>query len=190
MVVTAHKRAVGVFSNPEEAKEALNELKASGFAMDNVSLIAKQVEQNQELAGAKMSDRIGEQDVDTPTAVIANVATGTFWGTILVGLSSLAIPGVGPVLAAGSLGVALVSATAGLGLGTAAANGLVKALSDLGIPEEQARIYSDRLIGNASLVIVEGTEDEINRAKPILSDRGIQDWGVYDSPEGTDTQSA
>jgi hypothetical protein len=56
---------------------------------------------------------------------------------------------------------------------------LVRAIADLGIPEEQARVYSDRLHQDNYLVIVDGTQDEISRAEPIFSDQGIQDWGVY-----------
>jgi hypothetical protein len=60
---------------------------------------------------------------------------------------------------------------------------LVRTLTDLGIPEKQARVYSDRLHQGDYLVIVDGTEDEIGRAEGIFSDRGIQDWSVYNSPQ-------
>jgi hypothetical protein len=101
---------------------------------------------------------------------------------VLVGLGSLAIPGVGPIIAAGSVATALVATVASTGIEAAALGGLVRAISDLGIPEEQARVYSDRLHQGHYLVIVDGTEDEIGRAESIFSDRGIQDWGVY-SPQ-------
>lgn len=179
MVVSQDKkRAFGVFSTSQAAEQALNELKASGFPMEKVSIIAKNVDKGEELSGAKTSDRIGNQDVGTPTAVVADTLSGATWGTILVGLSSLALPGLGPILAAGSLGVALVTGVAGAGVGALATGNLVKAITDLGIPEEQARVYSDSLLRGDHVAIVEGTDDEINRAAAIFS-KGIQDWGVY-----------
>lgn len=101
---------------------------------------------------------------------------------MLVGLGSLAIPGIGPIIAAGSVATALVATVAGTGIEAAAIGGLVRGLTDLGIPEEQARVYSDHLHQGDYLVIVDGTEDEIGRAQAIFSDRGIQDWSVYNSP--------
>jgi uncharacterized membrane protein len=68
-------------------------------------------------------------------------------------------------------------------IGAAAAGGLVRALTDLGIPEQQARAYSDRLQQADYLVILDGTDDEIRRAEAIFSARGIQAWGVYSSPQ-------
>ena len=183
MTVSDRKRAVGVFSSRQQAEQALNELKASGFPMDNVSIIAKNADHNEQLSGAEMSDRIGEQKVGTATQVLADTVAGTTWGTLLVGLSSLALPGVGVVLAAGSLGVALVTGVASTAIGAAAAGGLVRALTDLGIPEQQASAYSDRLHQADYLAILDGTDDEIRRAEAIFSDQGIQAWGVYNSPQ-------
>lgn len=182
MTVSDRKRAVGVFSSTQKAEQALNELKASGFPMDNVSIIARNVDQDEQLGGAEISDRIGDRNVGTATGVVADTLTTSTWGTVLLGLSSLALPGVGPVLAAGTLGVALVTGVAGAGVGAIAAGGLVKAVTDLGIPEEQARTYSDSLLKGDYFVIIDGTDDEIRRAEAIFSDRGIQDWGVYNSP--------
>jgi hypothetical protein len=87
------------------------------------------------------------------------------------------------VIAAGSVGAALLATVASTGFEAAAIGGVVRALTDLGIPEEQARVYSDRLYQGSYLVIVEGTDDEISRAEPIISNRGIQDWAIYDSPQ-------
>lgn len=183
MTVSNNRRAVGVFSSRQKAEQALNELKASGFPMDKVSIIAKDADQDDRLGGTQMSDHIGDREVGTATGVVADALAGSTWGTVLVGLSSLAIPGAGPVLAAGTLGVALVTSVASSGIGAVAAGGLVRALADLGISEEQARGYSDRLLKGDYLVILDGTEDEIRRAEAIFSDRGIQDWGVYNSPQ-------
>ena len=183
MVVSSERRAFGVFSKRQEAEQALNELKTSGFPMDNVSMIARDAEQGEELGGAQISDHIGNKDVGSATGVVGEIATESALGAVLVGLGSLAIPGIGPIIAAGSVATALVATVAGTGIEAAAISGLVRALADLGIPEEQARVYSDHLHRGHYLVIVDGTEDEIGRAESIFSERGIQDWSLFNSPQ-------
>jgi hypothetical protein len=182
MVSSHHRRAVGVFSTRQEAEHALNELKASGFPMDRVSIIAKDAERQDELGGAAMSNRVSsdQTDVGTATGAVAGTAVGTLGG-LLVGLGSLAIPGVGPVIAAGTIGSTLATTLAGAGIG-ALTGGIVGALADLGIPEEQARVYGDRLSHGDYLVMVDGSDEEIRRAESIMHGRGIQHWGVYDTP--------
>jgi hypothetical protein len=179
MVENNQKRAVGVFSGRQSAEQALSELKASGFPMEKVSIIVKDAEQNERLGDTEMSSRVGDEDVGTATGLVADTLTSATWGTILVGLSSLALPGLGVVLAAGSLGVALATSIAGVAVGAAATNNVVKALGDIGIPEERARIYSDRLHQGNYMVIVEGADDEIQQAETILRRRNIEYWGIY-----------
>ncbi|MDZ7961741.1 MAG: general stress protein [Aulosira sp. DedQUE10] len=173
MITKDSTHALGVFANSQQIEQAINELKAANFPMEKVSIIAKDVEQGEHLGEAQMSDRIGDQNVNA-TGPVADTLTATTWGSVLVGLSSLALPGLGAVLAAGSVGVALASCVAGVAVGAAANQNLVKALGDLGIPEERARVYSDRLQQSYYLLILDGTEAEIHRAEPILRDRGIE----------------
>ncbi|MCC5621755.1 general stress protein [Nostoc sp. CHAB 5715] len=177
-------RALGVFANSQGIEEAINELKTANFPMEKVSVIAKDVEQGEHLSETQISDRIGDQEVNSTGAVRETLAATT-WGSVLAGLSSLALPGLGAVLAAGSVGVALVSSVAGVAVGAAANQNLLKALGDLGIPEDRARVYSDRLQQSYYLLILEGSEEEIHRAEPILRDQGIEYWGVYDSPQAS-----
>lgn len=179
MVTQNTIRALGVFANSQELEQAINDLKAASFPMENISVIAKDV-QGVRIDKAEIADRIGNQSVDT-TGAVGDTLTATTWGSVLVGLSSLALPGLGAVLAAGSVGVALVTSVAGVALGAAANQNLVTALTNLGIPEERARVYSDRLQQNDYLLIVEGTDTEIHRTEAILRARGIQYWGIYDS---------
>lgn len=183
MVISSERRAFGVFSSRQEAEQALNELKSSGFPMDNVSLIARDAEQGEELGGAELTPRVGNKDVGGATGVVGEIATDSALGAVLVGLGSLALPGIGPIIAAGSVATALVATVAGTGIEAAAIGGLVRALTDLGIPEEQARVYSDRIHQGDYLVIVNGTEDELNRAESIFSNRGIHNWSVFNSSQ-------
>lgn len=177
------KRAVGVFSSRREAEYALHELRDAGFNMDNVSVVAKDADRGDEIAGVDMSDRVGNKaDEGATTGAVTGGAVGGLTG-LLVGLGALAIPGVGPVMLAGATATALATALSGGAIG-AAAGGLLGAIVGLGIPEEQARVYNDRLSRGDYLVIVDGTDDDIRRAGGILSNRGIQEWRIYDAPSG------
>jgi uncharacterized membrane protein len=182
MVAGQHKRrAVGVFSTRQEAEEALIDLKNSGFSMDTVSVIARDADRQDELAGASMSDRVmNEADEGAATGAVTGTALGGFAG-LLVGLGALAIPGAGPLIAAGTIGTTLATTAAGAGIG-AASGGLVGALAGLGIADERAKVYGDRVSQGGYLIIVDGTTEEIRLAESILHNRGIQEWGVYDSP--------
>ncbi|MBD2434701.1 MULTISPECIES: general stress protein [Fischerella] len=181
MAIQRRKRAVGTFPNRQTAEEALSRLRDSGFLMDRVSVLAKDIDRNEQIAGATVkdkSDMSDRGDNEAQEGAGIGAVTGTALGGIgglLVGLEALIIPGVGPFLAAGTIATTL----AGAGIG-AAAGGLVGALTGLGIPEEEARAYGQRVSQGEFLVIVDGSEDEINRAGSILRNQDIRDWAIYD----------
>jgi hypothetical protein len=103
---------------------------------------------------------------------------------LLVGLGTLAIPGIGPILLAGAAATALATTLAGTAIG-AAAGSIAGALIGLGIPEERAQVYSDRMVNGGYLVLIDGTDSEIARAETLLKSQGIQEFGVYNSPNVT-----
>lgn len=176
------KRAVGVFSNRRDAEDALHELRNSGFVMDNVNVVAKDADRRGDIAGVDVQDRVGNKADEG--AVTGAVTGGTLGGLggLLVGLGALAIPGIGPVMLAGATATAVATALSGGAIG-AVAGSLAGALIGLGIPEERARVYNERLSRGEYLVFVDGTEDDIRRAENILRNRGVQEWGVYDAPD-------
>lgn len=181
--IGSRKRAIGVFPHRRNAEAALQELRTAGFNMDNVSVVGKHADHNDQIAGVEMSDRATGNKADEGAK--AGAATGGALGGLtglLVGLGALAIPGIGPVIAGGALATALATTAAGGAIG-AAAGGLTGALVGLGIPEERAKFYNDRVNRGDYLVMVDGTEDEIRRAQPILSRHGIQEWGIYDTSD-------
>ncbi len=197
MVMNHHKRAVGAFPTHQTAETALRELRDSGFPMDRVSVVGQDHDQHGVMAGAEVSDRISDkaervgdkaEQVSRETQADEGVKKGAVTGGalggltgLLVGLGAVAIPGVGPVMLGGALATALATAISGGAIG-AAAGGLGGGLIGLGIPEDRARVYNDRVTKGEYLVMVEGSDAEIDRAESILSHRGIQDWGVYEAP--------
>ncbi len=174
-----NRRAVGLFSNRTEVEKALHELRDADFPMNKVSVIAKNARHgNLEDAGAGALDDETEAEEGARKGAIAGGALGTIAG-LLVGLGALAIPGIGPVMVAGATATALATAISGGAIG-AAAGGLIGGLIGLGIPEERARLYSDRVSRGDYLIVVDGTDTEIAMAQSILNRWGIQEWGIYD----------
>ncbi|MEH2067052.1 MAG: histidine kinase [Nostoc sp.] len=183
MVVGVQKRAVGVFSNRRDVEHALHELKNAGFDMNRVSVITQDGERD-DIAGAEVRDRIGDKsDEGAAVGAVSGGALGGLTG-LLVGLGTLAIPGIGPVMLAGAAATALATTLAGAGIG-AVAGSLLGALIGLGIPEERARVYDERVRRGQYLVILDGTDAEIARAEAILRQRGIEELGIYDHPDST-----
>lgn len=195
MVLGQHKRAVGVFSTRREAELALRELRDSNFAMDRVSVIAQDGDKIDNIAGADVRDEIrdphdNKADDGAKTGALAGGTLGGLTG-LLVGLGTLALPGIGPVMLAGATATAIATTLAGGAIG-AAAGSLLGALIGLGIPEDEARSYNDRISRGHYLVMIEGTDEEIARAQAILHRGGVEDWAIYDLPnaEGTNPNYA
>lgn len=186
-----HRRAVGVFPNRHTAEQALYELRDAGFPMDRVSVITRDEVRDHQIAGAEVHDsardharRGNKADEGATTGAAAGGAIGGLTG-LLVGLGTLAIPGIGPIMLAGATATALATTLAGGAIG-AVTGGLIGALIGLGIPEERAKVYNDRVAQGGYLVMVDGTDEQITLAERILHQRGIEEYGVYNIP-GTHT---
>lgn len=184
-----NKRAIGVFSNYQEAETALNELKNSGFPMDKVSAIARDADKHDDIAGADVTTPEGNKaDLGATKGALTGGTLGGLTG-LLIGLGALAIPGIGPVMLAGATATTLATTLSGAAIG-AASGGLIGALIGMGIPEDRARVYNDRVSRGQYLVMVDGTDEEVRRAETILHDRGIQEWGIYDTAMTDTTHKA
>ncbi len=184
MIGQDHKRAVGTFSDHSKAQTALLELRDSGFPMDTISIVGHDAGHMPNLGGAQGTESISELNKDNKagegarTGATAGGAIGGLTG-LLVGLGMVAIPGLGPVMLAGAGATALATTLTGGAIG-AATGGIGGGLIGMGIPENQAHAYSDSVDNGDYLVIVEGSEQDIQRAQSILSHSGINNWGVYD----------
>ncbi len=149
------KRVVGIFNNEEKAIRAIEGLKAQGYTDGEISVIT----QNTDTYDA-IKTRTGldlETANDATDGALAGAATGGALGGIgglLLGLGALAIPGVGPIIAAGPIASALVGALAGGAVG-----GLAGALVDYGIPEVEAKDYEQRINQGDVMVLVDEGDD-------------------------------
>ncbi len=190
--MTLRQRAVGTFSSYEATETALHQLKDSGFLMDRVSVVGHDINRHTEVTGANTSNQLTDigklpngnnAGEAAATGAIAGTTLGGLTG-LLVGLGAVAIPGVGPVMLAGAAATAIATAISGGVIG-AAAGSLVGGLIGLGIPEDRAKVYGDRVSQGDYLVIVEGSEADINHAKSILNNHSIDEWYVYDLPNNS-----
>ena len=145
------KTIVGLFDSREAARDAVNELLRVGFRHEDVSVLARGTAGAEGEVGkvAYVEEDGHEQVEDMAKGAGTGAAIGGAAG-LLLGLSALAIPGIGPILAAGPL--AAVIAGAGLG-GTA--GGLLSGLTRLGLGDEDAHTYAEGLKRGGSIVSVE-----------------------------------
>lgn len=169
------KRAIGIFSNRQDAEQALGELKDVGFPMHKISVITKNPDTDDGLDHQGVQQpSITKAEATKAGAVSGSIGAGSL--TLIVGLTSLLIPGIGQALAVESLLATF------LGSGIAAtAGGLYGAFRGWLVPEEQAKIYSDRFNQGDYLVVMEAIEGEILIAETTLKRWGIWAWCVYDA---------
>lgn len=168
------QRAIGTFSTRQAAEIALIELRDAGFNMDLISAIAKDTptEEQLELEIESSSPKDGAE-----TGAIMGATTGGMLG-LIGSLGILAIPGVG---LATEVAVLLGNALLGGSFG-AAGGSLVGALIGWGLPEERAKHYDELLSQGEYIVLVEGTQAQINEAEAILFAHQIGNWNVYQTP--------
>jgi len=158
-------KIVGVFESRERAREAIEALEAEGFSEDDLSIVARQQE-GQEGGGQDSGD------------LTADITQGAAWGGglgalggLLAGAGALAIPGIGPILAAGPLAAGLSGAVAG---------GVAGGLIEMGIPEEAGQQFEEDVKQGRLLAIVETEEDDqVGRVERLLEEYGADEIQSY-----------
>ena len=157
----------GIYSTRVAVENATDSLVASGFPTSDISVLLPE-----SLGGPK--DIGTEKATKAPEGTAAGVTTGgVIGGTlgVLAGIGLLAIPGLGPFIAAGPI----MAGLAGLGVG-GAVGGVTGALIGFGIPEFEAKRYESRLQKGGILLSVHcDTSEEIKRAKEVMERAGGED---------------
>ena len=156
----------GIYATAATAEHAVDHLLAVGFTNSDISVLLPDDETTRAFAHEKNT----KAPEGTATGVTAGGVIGGTLG-LLAGIGALAIPGVGPLIAAGPI----VAGLAGLGVG-GAVGGLVGALIGMGIPEYEAKRYEGRVKDGGTLLSVHcDTSDQVSRAKDLLKSSGAQD---------------
>ena len=157
----------GIYSTRAAVENAADSLMREGFPASDISVLLPE-----SLGGLKEMGT--EKATKAPEGTAAGVATGgVIGGTLglLAGVGLLAIPGLGPFIAAGPI----MAGLAGLGVG-GAVGGVTGALIGTGIPEFEAKRYEGRLKSGGILLSVHcDTSEEIKRAKEVVERTGGED---------------
>src|ERR1700690_2806801 len=155
--------AFGIYRTQADVEYAVDLLRAEGFRNTDISVLFPE---NQ---GTK--DFAVEKNTKAPKGTAAGATTGLVVGGVLgwlAGIGALAIPGIGPLIAAGPI----VAALTGIGVG-GTVGGIAGALIGIGIPEYEAKRYEGRIKDGGILLSVHCDNSEwIKRAKQVLEGRG------------------
>jgi hypothetical protein len=156
----------GIYPSYANVESGVDGLKAAGFSNRDISVLFP--------AGSGSRDFAHEKGTKAPEGASAGAGTGVVLGGVmgwLLGVGALAIPGLGPFIAAGPI----MAALAGAGFG-GTVGGIAGALIGMGIPEYEAKRYEGRVKdGGILLSVHSNTSDETKRAKLILEATGAQD---------------
>jgi hypothetical protein len=167
--MSKNKSVVGIVDDEASADSIVNALQAAGFSSNDISALLP------DKRGTK--DFAHEHSTKAPEGAVVGVAGGGVLGGtlgLLAGIGALAIPGLGPFIAAGPLMAALSGAAAG-----AAVGGVTGALVGMGIPELEAKKYEGKLRGGNILLAVHVEErDRQKRAEQVLKTGGARDISV------------
>lgn len=176
-----YKAVFGIFSTQAEAERAVDLLIAADFPSSSISVLLPDSRSTREFAH--------EKHTKAPEGTAAGATVGgAVGGTlgVLAGIGALAIPGIGPLIAAGPI----VAGLAGLGAG-GAVGGLVGALVGMGVPEYEAKRYEGRVKGGGTLLSIHcDTADEVGRARHLLEGAGATDVSSTTETAGADVADA
>jgi hypothetical protein len=171
----------GIYASQSQAEQAVDALRIAGFRATDISVL---LPENQ---GTK--DFAHEKGTKAPEGASAGAGTGAAIGGVLgwlTGIGALAIPGLGPFIAAGPI----MAALAGAGVG-GAVGGLTGALIGMGIPEYEAKRYEGRIKNGGILLSVHSdNSDWTDRAKKVLEATGAQDIASTSEKKGDFANSA
>jgi len=165
-MATKNIAVFGLYSNRLEVEEAVDKLRVAGFRNTDISVLLPENEGTKDFAH--------EKNTKAPEGATTGAGSGALIGGALgwlAGIGALAIPGLGPFIAAGPI----IAALAGVGAG-GALGGVVGALIGMGIPEFEAKRYEGRIRSGGILLSVHCDDAEwANQAKQLLEQTGAQD---------------
>lgn len=150
------KTVIGVFNSRDDAETAINQLRQQGFTNEEINIVSKK-------GGRQGGTEYVDDDI-TDGALTGGTLGGI--GGLILGAGALAIPGVGPIIAAGPIAAALSGAVAG---------GIAGGLIDWGIPAEVSRRYEQEVAQGGILAVVRTNSQKVNQAAQILRQNGAKD---------------
>jgi len=153
------KTITGLFDTYDDANDAVGELVATGVPRDDISIVA-----NNATGWHKDEETEAGEDAATGAGVGAVIGGA---GGLATGLGLMAIPGVGPVVAAGWLAATAVGAVGGAVVG-GAAGGIIGAMTNAGVPEDDAHVYAEGVRRGGTMVTARVEDNLAPDAEQIL----------------------
>jgi len=150
------KSVIAAFNDKSAAEKAVNALRTQGFDKD-ISIAAKKEAGNNNYSNFYGTDPVS--DGATTGGVIGGIAG------LVLGTGALAIPGIGPILAAGPLAGVLSGAATG---------GIAGGLADFGIPADRSNFYEDQVKQGKAIVTVQTDDNRVQQAAQTLQQNGAQ----------------
>lgn len=159
------KSVLGTARDRNQTETLVNQLHMAGFSYDNVSVIFLNNDTSRDFAV--------QNSTKAPEGIVTGVGAGGILGGtlgLLAGIGALAIPGLGPFIAAGPIMATLSGAAIGATVG-----GIAGGLIALGIPEYEAKLYEGKVReGNILIAVHTETNEEITRATDIFQKGGAE----------------
>jgi len=154
-----------------QAEQIVDKLKIAGFLSTNISVLFPDTHGTNDFAH--------EKHTKAPEGAVTGAGAGGVLGGALgwlVGIGALALPGIGPFVAAGPI----MAALGGLAVG-ATVGGLTGGLVGMGIPEYEAKLYEGKIKEGKTLISVHSeNSDEMHRAETIFKNEGAEDIAISD----------
>lgn len=168
------KTIVGIFDNYSSAENAAHQINENGFKTSDISILAKHTE-----GTTPTQNNVDTQDTNAanPTPTNDNISDGVVTGTVLgglagllIGIGTVAIPGLGVIAAAGPI-VGLLSG--------AVTGGVVGGLVDLGIPEEESKKYESEIKSGKTLLSMKINDEHQDQVSSILRNCGASKVEIH-----------
>lgn len=163
----------GVFEARADAERTINQLRSLGVAQDKLGLIAPGSKPETIERGVPVADTEGSGMGQAMGAAVGGAMGAAGGATLGLAAASLAIPGVGPVIAFGVIGAALLG-TLGAAAGAAIGDELEEQLGE-GVPHEDVFLYEDALRHGRSIVIAYVEDDRADEARDVIKNAGASD---------------
>ncbi len=161
------KTVLGVFNDTMQAEKAADDLQRKGFSKNEISIVARE-------SSSGGGDRRGRDsrfrdDMEAGSDISGGITTGGTIGGVaglLAGVGALAVPGIGPIVAAGPIAAALSGAVTG---------GIAGGLIDWGIPEDTGERYEQRVKEGKVVAMIRTDERKVSEAADIFRRHGAKE---------------
>lgn len=178
---------IGLFQNCRQANEAVRDLVENLHVhREQISILAREENSRERPAPSYDESMAGEENGSG--AVVGAGAGAAIGGAggLLAGIAGLALPGIGPIIAAGPMAAALAAVLGGAGIG-AVTGGLIGALTDVGVPEPEARRYEHSIEEGKALIAVHADDRALaDRVARVLDDHGALDLNRDEPTAGSE----